>query len=333
MRKHIVIMGMTILLWGLPLMGHAATFTDRSGHEIEIRSPFKRIISLYAAHTENLFALGLDEEIIGVTPYEVWPPEALKKPVFNYRKAPEKIIGARPDLVLIRPMIARAYPSFTEKLKQAGITVVSVQPVGIDDMYQYWRTLGILTGKEEEAEKMIFRFKKAIRTIRILSHTIPATRRKRVYFEAIHKKMKTFTPASMQLFTLTMAGGINIANDATSVRKSNIASYGKERILSLSDEIDVYLAQKGKMNRISPDLIRQEPGFQKIKAIKNGQLFIIDEHLVSRPTPRLIRGAVDIGHCLYPDIYTREIWQGIKRIMDNSRLSVAQSAYHKIYQE
>ncbi len=37
---------------------------DQAGRILTIDKPFKRIISLYGAHTENLFNLGLDNEII-----------------------------------------------------------------------------------------------------------------------------------------------------------------------------------------------------------------------------------------------------------------------------
>jgi iron complex transport system substrate-binding protein len=48
------------------------------------------------------------------------------------------------------------------------------------------------------------------------------------------------------------------------VRNTNIAAYGKERILSKASEIEVLLAQKGVMNRVTVELIKQEPGFQVI---------------------------------------------------------------------
>ena len=77
------ILRILLLVWAallLPLDGlHAAVVVDRAGRRIEVGMPFCRIISLYGAHTENLFALGLDEEIIGVGRNENYPPEALKK--------------------------------------------------------------------------------------------------------------------------------------------------------------------------------------------------------------------------------------------------------------
>ena len=125
--------------------------------------------------------------------------------------------------------------------------------------------------------------------------------RKRVYFEAIHQRMKTFTPGSMPIFALETAGGINVAADAAQVRTTNIAYFGKERLLSRAAEIDVYLAQLGAMNQVTPDAIRATSGFGVIKAVRDNQVFIIDETIVSRPTWRLLYGIEAIGTLLYPD--------------------------------
>jgi iron complex transport system substrate-binding protein len=282
----------------------AASVRDESGKMIEISKPFCRIISLYGAHTENLYAMGLDKEIIGVSANETYPPQALKKPIFGYHDDAEKFMAAKPDLVLIRPMIATAHAQFVEKLEKAGIAVISLQPVGIADMYEYWKNLGILTGKEKQALDMTARFRIAIERIDALVSGIPKEKRKRVYFEAIHDKMRTFSPEAIAMFVLTKAGGINVASDAVPRRNTNIADYGKERILSRAGEIEVYLAQSGTMNRITPDIIEKEPGFAAIWAVRNHQVHVVDELLVSRPTLRLLNGIFGIGKILYPQVFT-----------------------------
>jgi len=278
---------------------------DQAGRMISIDRPFKRIISLYGAHTENLFSLGLNKEIIGVSRHEAYPPEALGKPVFSYREDPEKFMAARPDLVLIRPMIDRGYPRFIRRLEKSGITVVSLQPGSIDKMYTYWAILGVLSGRASMAQRMIRHFQDTVTYFRSLTANLPF--KKKVYFEAIHRKMKTFSPNSMAIFALEAAGGINIASDAMPVRQTNIAAYGKERILSHARDIDVYLAQYGAMNRPTVEMIRHEPGFTAIKAVADNQVYIIDEKIVSRPTLRLLFGIYEIGTKLYPWIFTENV--------------------------
>jgi iron complex transport system substrate-binding protein len=281
--------------------GDENSFTDESGSRITVKKPFGRIISLYGAHTENLFSLGLDREIIGVSENEAYPPQAMTRPIFSYHDDAEKFIAARPDLVLIRPMIAQGYKNLIAKLQKAGITVVSLQPNTMEEVYSYWKNLGRLTGREIQARKMIGQFQAGIAKINSLIKAIPPSQRKRVYFEAIHSKMKTFSPSSIAIFALKTAGGVNIADDAEAVRGTNIAAYGKERILSRADEIDVYLAQSGVMNRAKVESIREEGGFKAIRAVREGKIYIIDEKIVSRPTLRLLDGIYEVGRILYPE--------------------------------
>lgn len=278
------------------------TVIDHAGREITVERPFGRIISLYGAHTENLFALGLDSRIIGVSRNELYPEAAKEKPVFSYHDDPEKFLAVHPDLVLIRPMIDHGYVALIRRLEKSGITVVSLQPGSIGEMFVYWRILGVLTGKQENARHMVRQFQRTADALRKMTGGICP--RKKVYFESIHKKMKTFTRDSMAIFALETAGGINIASDARSSRGTNIANYGKERILSHASEIDVYLAQKGSMNQPTVKIIKTEPGFHLIKAVEKNQIFIISEMIVSRPTPRLLHGILEIGKNLYPDIFT-----------------------------
>jgi len=261
---------------------------------------FHRIISLYPAHTENLVALGLTQELIGIAASDTYPPAILNKPGFSHHDNAEKFIAANPDLVLIRPMIAHSAPQLLQQLKGAGITVISLQPRSVKEMLDYWLELGRLTGKDEAAEKMVAEFKDKLAETEKSVQKIPPKKRPKVYFESIHSRMKTFAPSSIAVFVLQQAGGVNIATDAEARRSTNIAAYGKERILAHADDIDIFLAQKGRMNRVSVAKIAQEPGFQAIKAVREGKIFLVDEQLVSRPTQRILEGIDEVRKILYP---------------------------------
>jgi iron complex transport system substrate-binding protein len=279
---------------------------DCAGRLILVEKPFRRIISLYPAHTENLFYLGMEEEIIGVSRGDDYPDGVEKKRRFSVHDGPEKFLAARPDLILVRPMIEHGYSPLIRKLEQFGITVVSIQPSDVDEMFVYWQILGRLTGKETQSQDMIEHFGKSVDKIRFLVEGIDENKRQRVYFEAVHSKMKTFSPGSMPVFALKTAGGINMASEATSVRGTNIAYFGKERILSLAEQIDIYLAQQGTMNNSTKEMIQNEPGFSVIKAVKEGKIYLVDEKLVARPTMRLLLGIWQIGEILYPHIFDND---------------------------
>ena len=259
-----------------------------------------RIISLYAAHTENLFELGLDAEIIGVSQFEDHPAAALTRPAFSAKDGVERFLAARPDMVLIRPMLETGYPGLWQALRDHGVEVVSLQPNTMDEMFAYWRTLGELTDRRSEAEAMVAKFQAEVVRLRVRRDKVPPTDRPRVFFESIHRKLATFSPGSMPLWVLDMAGGVNAAPDAEPRHNTNIAPYGQERVLSLAERIDLYLAQTGVMNRVDRAAIEAEPGFSAIKAVREGRIGLVDERLVSRPTMRLLQG-VEAIRALLPD--------------------------------
>ncbi len=293
--------------WAGP--GYPASLTDSEGQTLRLERPFCRIVSLYPAHTENIILLGAGSALVGIGRGALHLPEGLEGsryqplieaiPKVSYRDDPERILALEPDLVLIRPMISRAHPGLINRLKNHGIAVVSLQPSKASELYQYWQDLGVLTGRLHEAREMIVGFESGLSEMEALVSAIPVQDRPRVYFEAIHAKMKTFAPDSIAIFVLEKAGGRNIAADAFQVRSTNIAYYGKERILAKADQIDVYLAQKGRMNRIRLEDIVKEPGFHVIKAVKDKRVYLVDEALVSRPTPMLMKGIRLIHGLLY----------------------------------
>ncbi len=264
---------------------------------------YERIISLYSAHTENLVSMGAADQLIGISSSDNYPSEILDRRRYSYREDPERFIAAMPDLILIRPMIERAYPSLIAKLREAGIDVVSMQPTGPQEIFTYWRRLGRLSGHSREAEEMIDMFTDRLDALETRVATIPMEKRPRVYFESIHRKMKTFAPTSIALFALEQAGGRNIATDAKQVRNTNIANYSKERILAHAENIDVFIAQQGRMNPVDLDTIRNETGFKAIKAVRRDNIVLIDEHLVSRPTLRLLTGMEILHNHLYPQVH------------------------------
>lgn len=281
--------------------GYPIHMTDSDGNDILVKAPFTRIISLYPAHTENLISLGAGARLAGVSrssrPVRGVPAGCR---TVSYQDDLERLLVLKPDLVIIRPMISRAHPNLIKGLEKSGVTVISLQPISPRGLYTYWRNLGILAGRNREAEEMIRKFKAGLSKMKQRVNLIPEGMRRKVYFEAIHRRMKTFAPGSLPIFVLEAAGGINIASDAARLRNTNIAAYGKEKILSKAEDIDCFLAQVGRMNPVTRDEIIREPGFQVIKAVKTGRVYLVDETLVSRPTPRLLEGIKTIHRLLYP---------------------------------
>jgi len=282
---------------------YSISFTDDSGQEIKMKEPAKRIISLYSAHTENLFALGMDEEIIGVGTSDIYPPKVSEKDVFDYKSDPEKVIAANPDLVLIRPFIETHSPDFVTALKNAGVNVVSLYPESFDEFDRYISTLALVTGTEEKAQEMLDDFHIGIAEIE--KETSKIEPKVNVYFESTEQDYRTVTPDSMPARALKTAGGINIAENVVPISEgSSIAPFGVEKILENADIIDVYISQVGAMNAGgSFHSITIRPGFAAIKAVEEGRIFVINEKIISSPTFRYLKGIEEISRALYPEVF------------------------------
>jgi len=254
-----------------------------------------RIVSLYAAHAENLAAMGAGDLLVGVS-------EPLGDlPVVSARDGAEAIAALRPDLVLARPMHRNTHPGLLEQLERLGVRVACLQPASIGELEPYWVELGRLAGREPQAREMARRFGRDMTALRQEAEKRPLENRKRVFFEAIHRQMKTVSPGSLAAYALECAGGVNLAAGAEPVAGSNIAHFGLERVVALGDALEVYLAQVGPMNPVSLEEILSTPGLNSLRAVREGRVHLVDEALVSRPTPRLVEGVRALARALYPE--------------------------------
>lgn len=258
-------------------------FIDDDGVEIKLYKTAERIIPFYTAHSQNLFDIDADDLIIGI--YKgINQPEADGLPKYDYNGDPESVIAANPDVVLIWPTLRRREPDFVSALENAGITVISLYPDKFEEFADYITKLGLITGKEENAAAKLEQFYLKLNEVKKNADTS----QRKIFFEATAENMRTIAPQSFPAIAIEYAGGINIASDAEPVRQgSSICVYGEERLLMAADDIDVYIAQSGPMNTdISVEAIKNRPGFDAIKAIKNGNIYICSEQAISSPTFR-----------------------------------------------
>ena len=259
----------------------------------------RRIISLYAAHTEVLLRLGARDNLVGVSAQESYqgPETAGWQPrVFSPRDDVEKFLAARPDLVLLRPMHLASNRQLAAALRRAGIKVLARQVQKSGELYAYWRELGALVGREAEAEALIAGFDRQVALYRAAADRRPKADRPGVFLEAIHSQVKTFTPDSLPAWLVELAGGRNVAADAKPQAPGLIiADYGPERLLARAGEVDIFISQDGPMNRAGLKQILRRPVYQPLAAFKTGRVYKISEAVLARPTPALLEGLRELA--------------------------------------
>src|SRR6478609_8135245 len=140
-------------------------FTDQLGRKMKIPESPKRIISLVPSQTELLFDLGLDQEIIAITKFCVHPEQWFRsKTRIGGTKTVkiDMIASLQPDLI-----IANKEENVKEQLEQ----LEKIAPVWISDIqdipgaFEMMQSIGIITGKEQEATTLINQIKKEFSTL------------------------------------------------------------------------------------------------------------------------------------------------------------------------
>lgn len=258
-----------------------------------------RIISLYAAHTEVLLRLGARDNLIGISAQESYSgpeTEGWNPPVFTIRDDVEKFLAAKPDLVLLRPMHLASGSHLISSLKAAGIKVHSEQVVKAGDLYKYWRSLAALVGREAEAETMILDFDRQISIYHAAADRRAEEAKPGVFLEAIHNQIKTFTPDSLPVWLVELAGGRNVAADAKVHAKGLfVTDYGPERLLAKANEIDIFISQSGPMNTSTLKQVKARDIYKPLRAFKDGRVYKIPEDILCRPTPSLLKGLAELA--------------------------------------
>ena len=186
-------------------------------------------------------------------------------------------------------MIANRYPDYVKAIEDAGITVVTLYCSEYDGFDTYMNKLGLVVGQADKAAELVGTFHQEVDAVKTKGALIET--KKVAYFESIGSKFKTTTPESFAGRALSFVGVDNIAKDVEHDGSTTVVVYGEEALLSKANDIDVYIAQKGAMNKtVSLEEIQTRPGFSGMKAIKEGQVIIMDEKLISGATMRYVEG-------------------------------------------
>jgi ABC-type Fe3+-hydroxamate transport system substrate-binding protein len=130
-------------------------YIDQTGRTISIQSPPKRIISLVPSQTELLHFLGLNEEVIGITKFCIYPAEWFhSKPRIGGTRMLniEAIHELDPDLIIANK---------EENVKEQVEELSTKYPVWISDVtdlasaYEMINALGAICSKEDKASNLV----------------------------------------------------------------------------------------------------------------------------------------------------------------------------------
>jgi iron complex transport system substrate-binding protein len=267
------------------------TATDDSGHQVTLASPAARVVSLAPANTEIAFAIGAGDKLVAGTSYDDYPAAAKALPKIGDFQSPsvEKIVSFQPDLVLATGGIQSGLRA---KLENLGIKVFVVNPSTLDGVYSDMTALGRLLGVPGQATTVVDSMKQRAAAV---EQKVAGLARPAVFVEIYSKPLMTAGTGTFIDNLVTLAGGTNIGSAAG----SGYPTFSEEVLLK--DNPDVYIATTGSM--ASPGQIARRSGYDGLKAVQDGRVYVIDDDLLVRPGPRLIDGLEQLAQMIHPEVF------------------------------
>ncbi len=231
-----------------------------------------KIVSLGPSITEELYLLGVQDKLFGVTTYCQKPlPAAEKDKVGSTVEVNvEKIVSIRPDLVLATSMVN---PKSLEKLKELGIKVVvfgAAEDFG--HMRAQFLELADYLGERGKAEKILDEVGKRVEKVKDSVKGLP---RPRVIVQAGARPLWVASGDSFINDIIEMSGGENIGPEG----KNGI--FSRERVLELDPDV-IIITTMGMVGEEEEFLWRKYPS---ISAVRNNRIYIVDSYKFCSPTP------------------------------------------------
>jgi iron complex transport system substrate-binding protein len=271
--------------------GFPLNLTDVLGRTVTLKSRPRRLISLSPSITEILFAIGAGENIVGVTEFCDYPPEAKEKTTVGgfagITVNVERLASLKPDLVLLS---GGMHQRIIELLDRLNINSFASEPNTFSDVYQVIEDLGRLTGNGEGAEQ-------ALRGMREKIDLAGARRGSRerptVYWELNPDPLMTAGKDTWINDAISMAGGVNIFNDIN----GQYPQVALEQVILRQPEW-ILVAEMGAMGT-SVDNFTNRAGWSRIPAVRRGNIGAVEADSLYRFGPRLADAALAIAVILF----------------------------------
>ena len=273
----------------------SGTYTDDTGRTVQIQGTVQRIISLSPSNTEMVYALGLQDKLVGVTSYDNYPPDAKNKTIVSDFSTidMEKIVNAKPDLVLADSIQQKDTIPALEKM---GITVYTMSPNTMDEIYHDLKTLGQITGKTKEADALAAGLTARVQAVADKTTKLTVNNKPRVLFVTWYDPIWTAGHHTMIQSLIEKAGGTNIAADL-----NGYATITLESVIQRNPQVIIVTNSMGDQHT-TLDYIKSNDQFKATDAVKNGKVYEIDADVFGRTTPRIVDGLETLAKLLHPEL-------------------------------
>jgi iron complex transport system substrate-binding protein len=290
-----------------------------------------RIVSLLPSATEIVFALGLGDQLDGVTFECDFPPEATSKPVVSDSALPQdrplsageidRLVGEfmdrreplyvldkalirdiQPDLILTQDLCrVCAVPAgqVEAALAELGCSaeVVSLDPHSLDDVFGCISSVGRATGTEERAAEVVAGLRQRVERVRSQATRLPTIRTL-----ALEWSDPPFVGGHWIPEMIEIAGGASLLNGpghpSRPVAWREVAVAGPEVVVFMP--CGYYLEDA----EIEAGKLFDVPDFAETPAARGDGVFAVDaSSYFSRPGPRIVDGLESLAWAVHPEAF------------------------------
>lgn len=257
----------------------------------------KRIVAAAPNLAEILFALGLGDNVSGVSIGSNYPLAATRKPRIGTFWQPniEAVIALRPALVVTLNFPQQK--SLADRLSTMGYNCLTLEIESVSQLFDTVDDIGVATGKEDAAEEIAKGIK---RKLSDLSTKIGCKERPKVLWVVQREPLRVAGTDTFVNELIELAGGVNAIGKTI----HKYPPIGSEQVIATAPDIIIEPSMG------TDDLVGQKKRamkfwnrFENIPAVTLNRVYCIDGDNVSQLGPRLYEGVEIIAKCIRPEIF------------------------------
>jgi ABC-type Fe3+-hydroxamate transport system substrate-binding protein len=276
-----------ILTFAIPCWA-SRILKDETGRSVTVPDHPHRIICLVPSITDSVFSLGAGDDVVAISDYVKYPPEALHKPSVGSISNPsmETILSLHPDLVLGMPQSTQR--SILDQIQNLGIPVYLVDPHGIAGILQSIISLGQAVNRQPQAATVVARLKERIAAVRA---SVQGKQVFKVFAPVSYDPVITIGKGAFITEIIEAAGGESITSDLA----QEWPQISMEAVVARAPEA-LLLVRGG---RITIDILKDRPGWDAIPAVREKRVYFVDRR-VEFSSPVAIDALEDLAKQFHP---------------------------------
>jgi iron complex transport system substrate-binding protein len=267
---------------------------DETGRTVRVPQPVLRIVSLAPSLTETVYALGLQDRLVGDTDYCDYPPDAKNKQKVGGAVNPslEEIAHLHPDLVLVTRHLNTL--DTVHSLDSLGIASYATDPQTIDEIISSTMKLAEVLGAPAEGATLATDLRGRLDALRQKVGSLPP---RRVLFVVWTDPLISIGKDTFIADALRRAGAVSIVD-----AKQDWPQVNLEEVAKLQPEFLVFADSHSEGAPQNMEALATRPGWRILEAVRDHKFAVISE-AVNRPAPRIVSAIEDLAAKLHPEAF------------------------------